>query len=56
MQFWIDFWAIFFFGSLSFFTVLVVVVGIGGFFNICSLFKGLREQPGPQGSDGASQA
>lgn len=52
MQFWIDFWAFFFFVSLVFFAGLVVVVAIGGFFNLRSLFKGLREQHDPQGTDG----
>ena len=55
MQFWIDFWTFFFFVSLAFFAGLVVIVGIGGFFNLRSLFKGLREPHDPQGSDGPSQ-
>ncbi len=44
MKFWIDFWAIFFFASLAAFAVLAVVVSIGGFFNIRSLFKSLSER------------
>lgn len=55
MQFWIDFWTFFFFVSLAFFAGLVVIVAIGGFFNLRSLFKDLREQHDPQGSDGPSQ-
>lgn len=48
MQFWIDFWTFFFFASLVVFGVLAVVVSIGGFFNIRSLFRGLRDQSGPR--------
>ena len=44
MNFWIDFWKIFFFASLAAFAVLAVVVSIGGFFNIRSLFKSLSER------------
>jgi hypothetical protein len=43
MQFWINFWSIFFFASLVIFTVLAVAVTIGGFFNIRSLFKSLKD-------------
>ena len=39
MKFWIDFWTIFFYASLAIFAGLAVVVSIGGFFNIRSLFK-----------------
>ncbi len=52
MNFWIDFWTIFFYVSLSIFAGLAVVVSIGGFFNIRSLFKSLserREQDDSQG-------
>ena len=55
MQFWIDFWAFFFFASLVFFTALVVVVAIGGFFDIRSLFKSLRNPSDPPGRDGSAQ-
>ena len=44
MKFWIDFWTIFFYGSLAVFAGLAVVVSIGGFFNIRSLFKSLSER------------
>ena len=44
MKFWIDFWTIFFYVSLAVFAVLAVVVSIGGFFNIRSLFKSLSER------------
>jgi len=41
---WVKFWSFFFFLSLALFAGLAVVVTIGGFFNIRSLFKSLREQ------------
>jgi len=44
MNFWFLFWAIFFFASLAVFAGLAVVVTIGGFFNIRSLFKKLTNQ------------
>jgi len=44
MNFWIDFWSWFFFLSLAIFAVLAVVVSIGGFFDILSLFKTLTMQ------------
>ncbi len=44
MKFWIDFWTIFFYASLAVFAVLAVVVSIGGFFNIRSLFKSLSQR------------
>ena len=44
MNFWINFWTIFFFVSLAIFAALAVVVSIGGFFNIRSLFKSLTKQ------------
>jgi len=40
---WVKIWSFFFFLSLTLFTVLAVVVSIGGFFNIRSLFKDLSE-------------
>lgn len=46
MDFWISLWKIFFFASLALFTGLAVVVSIGGFFNIRSLFKSLSERSG----------
>jgi len=39
MNFWITFWTIFFFASLSIFSVMAVIVAIGGYYNIRSLFK-----------------
>ena len=44
MNFWISLWKIFFFASLAAFAGLAVVVSIGGFFNIRSLFKSLSER------------
>ena len=40
---WESFWSFFFFLSLILFTGLAIVVTIGGFFNIRSLFKDLSE-------------
>ena len=44
MNFWIKFWSFFFFASLAVFAVLAVVVTIGGFYNIRSLFKSLTNR------------
>ncbi len=44
MNFWINFWTIFFIASLVLFAGLAVVVSIGGFFNMLSLFKTLTMQ------------
>jgi hypothetical protein len=44
MNFWITFWTIFFLVSLALFAGLAVVVSIGGFFNIRSLFKSLTDR------------
>ncbi|MBL7152378.1 MAG: hypothetical protein ISS79_01575 [Phycisphaerae bacterium] len=44
MNFWISFWTAFFVASLVLFAALAVVVTIGGFFNIRSLFKRLAER------------
>lgn len=41
MNFWINFWTAFFIISLVLFTILAVVVTIGGFFDIRSLFRSL---------------
>ena len=46
MDFWIDLWTVFFFGSLVIFAGLAVVVSIGGFFDIRSLFRTLTKQAG----------
>jgi hypothetical protein len=40
---WVKIWTFFFFLSLGLFTALAVIVAIGGFFNIRSLFKDLSE-------------
>ncbi|MBN1803690.1 MAG: hypothetical protein JW837_00425 [Sedimentisphaerales bacterium] len=42
MDFWISFWTKFFIVSLILFALLAVVVTVGGFFNIRSLFKNLK--------------
>ena len=44
MGFWISLWKIFFFASLVAFAGLAVVISVGGFFNIRSLFKSLSER------------
>ncbi len=41
MNFWINFWTAFFIISVVLFTILAVVVTIGGFFDIRSLFRTL---------------
>ena len=51
MEFWIDFWTFFFFASLAIFAVLAVVVTVGGFFNIRSLFKSLTNRDEQQATD-----
>jgi len=48
MNFWIGFWTVFFFASLTVFAVAAVVVSIGGFFNIRSLFKTLMRRSDEQ--------
>jgi len=40
---WQGFWSFFFFLSLGLFACLSIVVSIGGYFNIRSLFKDLSE-------------
>jgi hypothetical protein len=44
MDFWINFWTGFFILSLALFALLAIVVTIGGFFNIRSLFKNLTRR------------
>ena len=56
MNFWIDLWTVFFFASLAVFAGLAVVVSIGGFFNIRSLFKSLSERTGPDDDASAPDA
>ncbi len=51
MNFWINFWTIFFIASLVLFAGMAIVVCIGGFFNIRSLFKSLTERS-EQSEDG----
>lgn len=41
MNFWINLWTLFFLVSLALFGALAVIVSIGGFFDIRSLFKSL---------------
>jgi hypothetical protein len=41
MNFWINLWTLFFLLSLALFGGLAVIVSIGGFFDIRSLFKSL---------------
>lgn len=48
MNFWIDFWTVFFFASLAVFTGVAIVVSIGGFFDVRSLFKSLTAGPDEQ--------
>ncbi|MBW7992630.1 MAG: hypothetical protein FVQ84_21795 [Planctomycetes bacterium] len=52
MNFWINFWTYFFFISLILFAGLAIVVTIGGFFNIRSLFKSLSDRS-EQSEEGA---
>ncbi len=51
MNFWINFWTIFFIASLALFAGMAIVVSIGGFFNIRSLFKSLTERSEPSEED-----
>ena len=44
MVFWKIFWTISLFASMGIFAALAVVVTIGGFFNIRSLFKSLTAE------------
>ena len=44
MEFWIKFWSFFFFASLALFAGLAVVVSIGGFFDIRSMFRSMAEK------------
>ena len=52
MNFWINLWTGFFFVSLVLFAGLAIVVTIGGFFNIRSLFKNLSDRS-EQSDEGA---
>lgn len=54
MNFWINFWTIFFIVSLALFAGMAIVVSIGGFFNIRSLFKSLTERS-EQSEDGSGK-
>lgn len=45
MNFWIYFWTIFFFVSLVVFAGVAIVVSIGGYFDVRSLFKSLSADP-----------
>ena len=44
MNFWINFWKYLLFGGLGLFAILAVLVAIGGFFDVLSLFKSLKSQ------------
>ena len=44
MQFWINLWTVVFFVSIALFAGLAIVVAIGGFFNIKSLFNTLNRE------------
>ena len=44
MNFWINLWTLFFLVSLALFGGLAVIVTIGGFFDIRSLFKSLADR------------
>ena len=52
MNFWVNFWTGFFVISVALFAGLAIVVTIGGFFNIRSLFKNLKGRSG-QAEEGA---
>jgi len=51
MNFWINLWTLFFLLSLALFGGLAVVVSIGGFFDIRSLFKSLTDRAGQKNDD-----
>ena len=44
MEFWIKFWTYFFIVSIVLFSGLAVVVAIGGFFNIRTMFKDMAKR------------
>lgn len=44
MTFWIWFWTVFLFASLALFAGLAVVVSVGGFSDILSLFRTIEKQ------------
>jgi len=48
MNFWINLWTLFFLLSLALFGGLAVIVTIGGFFDIRSLFKSLTDRTGQE--------
>ena len=48
---WVKIWTFFFFLSLGIFTALAVIVTVGGFFDIRSLFKDLSEAKGQPQND-----
>jgi hypothetical protein len=51
MNFWLGFWTFLLFASIAVFAILAVVVAIGGFFDIRSLFKMLKESPDRENPD-----
>ena len=48
MNFWINLWTLFFLVSLALFGGLAVIVSIGGFFDIRSLFRSLMDRTGQE--------
>jgi len=44
MAFWTEFWTIVLIGGIAMFAVLSVVVTVGGWFDIRSLFESIRAQ------------
>ena len=56
MAFWIYFWTAFFVTSLVVFAILAVVVSVGGFFDIRSLFKSLTGHEDSQADDAGPNA
>jgi hypothetical protein len=56
MAFWIYFWTAFFVTSLVVFAILAVVVSVGGFFDIRSLFKSLTGDEDSQANDAGPNA
>jgi len=51
MNFWINLWTLFFLVSLALFAGLAVIVSIGGFFDIRSLFKSLTDRTEQEDGD-----
>ncbi len=43
MEFWITLWTLVLFGTMAIFTILAIVVTIGGFSDIKALFRTLKQ-------------